>query len=517
MRQGYSMVWSGWQGDAPSDGGNLRLEAPIVAGATGPSREEFVFDHLRSPVTVELTYPVATGAEAAATITVRARESDARGTAPGLGIKFVSPTWIEITRPQGFDAGAIYEIIYTARDPRVMGLSFASVRDLVSFLRYSAADPGGRPNPLARNGQIETVRAIGFGISQSGRFLRDMLYQGHHLDEAGRPVFDAAWPHIAGARRGFFNARFAQPGRYSRQHEDHVYPGDQFPFTYGTTSDPLSGKTDGVMARCAASNRCPRIFHTDTDTEGFQARASLLMTTPDGKPLRLPSNVRAYYLAGVPHFNAPNLAAMPVANCAVSNNPLHAGPAMRALLEALQAWLADGTLPPESRYPNLADGTLVPPEGAVGFPNLPGLSQFGTVNRVHLIDHTTNPPSKGAAYPAFVPKVDGDGHALGAIRLPMIEAPRASYLGWNLRAAGYSAGALCSLTGSTVPLPANAAAANAAGDKRQPLDARYPSAEAYVQAVEQAAMKLAEARLLLPEDVEASVAAARSGKLAKLP
>jgi hypothetical protein len=518
MRQGYTLAWSGWQGDAPTAGGLLRLEAPVLAGVTGPSREEFVFDHVRSPVTVELTYPVAAGGESGATLTVRAREPDARATPPGLDFKFVSPTRIEISRPPGFDAGAIYELVYTARDPMVTGLSFAAIRDLVSFLRYGVTDPAGLPNPLARNGQIEIARAIGFGISQSGRLLRDFIYQGHHLDEAGRPVFDGLWPHIAGARRGFFNARFAQPGRYSRQHEDHLYPGDQFPFTYGATTDPLSGRTDGVLARCTAASRCPRIFHTDTDTEGFQARAWLLTTAPDGAPLRLPANVRAYYLAGLPHFSAPNIVAMPTANCAAYNNPLHAGPAMRALLEALQAWLVDGIAPPESRYPSLADGTLIAPEAAkADYPALPGIASMGVVNRVHLVDHAVMPPLKGAAYPTLLPTLDSDGHALGALRLPAIEAPRATYLGWNLRGTGYAAGALCSLTGSTIPLPGNAATAAAARDTRRPLDARYPTPDAYVQAVEQAARKLAEARLLLPEDVESAITAARSGRLARLP
>ncbi|MFC7691761.1 alpha/beta hydrolase domain-containing protein [Paeniroseomonas aquatica] len=224
LRQGYTLAWVGWQADLPP-GGGLRLAAPVVPGVTGPSREEFLFDHRQSPVTVPLTYPAA-GPEGA-TLTVRAQAGDARQTPPGLGFRFLDPQRVEITRPEGFDAGALYELIYTARDPVVQGLAFAAVRDVATFLRRDRSEA----NPLAAAAGARPAvdRAVLAGISQSGRFVRDYLYQGFNEDEAGRQVFDAMLAHIPGTRRTFTNARFAQPSRNPTPHGDRLYPADQSP------------------------------------------------------------------------------------------------------------------------------------------------------------------------------------------------------------------------------------------------------------------------------------------------
>ena len=133
----------------------------------------------------------------------------------------------------------------------LMGLAFASTRDVIAFLRREATDAAGNPNPLAPGGEPAIEHAYALGISQSGRFLRDLLYQGFNEDEQGRIVFDGIVPHVAGSRKMFTNARFAQPGRYARQHEAHLTPGDQFPFTYGVLTDPITGKTDGILRRAA--------------------------------------------------------------------------------------------------------------------------------------------------------------------------------------------------------------------------------------------------------------------------
>src|SRR5690606_21404782 len=186
-----------------------------------------------------------------------------------------------IERPAGFEGGAIYEFIYEARDPIVMGLGFAAMRDAISFLRYETADRDGTPNPLLVEGRLPTW-AISLGISQSGRTLRDMLYQGFNADLEGRIVFDGMHPDIAGSRKTFTNYPFSQPGRWQRQHEDHLFPGDQFPFTYGILTDPLSGRTDGILARCLETDTCPKIVHTDGEAELWQARASLVVTDPLG-------------------------------------------------------------------------------------------------------------------------------------------------------------------------------------------------------------------------------------------
>lgn len=503
MRAGYTVVWSGWQHDVAPGGDAIGLQAPVLPGVTGTSREEFLWDNTANPAGWTLTYPVAEPAQA--TLTVRNREDDLRQTPPGLSWRMLDPRRIEVTRPDGFDAGALYEFIYTARDPVAGGMGFAAVRDLVSFLRRD----GG---PLARGGAPEASHAYAVGVSQSGRFLKDMLYQGFNDDEAGRPVFDAMLPFISGARRSYTNARWSQPGRFSRQHEDHTYPGDGFPFTYGTTTDALTGATDGLLARCEATHTCPAVMQVDTDSEAYQARAALLVVDTRGNHLDLPPNVRAYMLSGLPHSATPGLVSGHQAACVMPSNPLHPGAAMRALLTALDAWVREEVRPPTSRYPMLAHGTLVPP-GPDAFPHLPGVPYAGLVNRATDVRRDRQPPVPGRPYPLFVPRVDGDGHAIAGIRLPEIEAPMATYAGWNLRAPGYAEGELCSLTGSAVPLPVIATA----GDPRLPLSLRYPHPDSYPMAVRRAAEGLVAERLMLREDADAAVDAARAGTLARLP
>ena len=250
LSEGYTVAWIGWQGDI-APGGGLRIEVPAVPDVSGRSREEWVFDHVRSPVQAELTYPAADPDPAKARLTVRARVGDPRATPSDLSFRFLDPRTIEIVRPQGFDGSALYELTYGARDPKVMGLGLAAIRDVAAFLRRD----GSAQNPLAADGRSGIDHAIAVGISQSGRVLRDVLYLGFNEDEAGRIVFDGMLPYIAGSRRSFTNARFAQPSRNPAPHTDRLYPADQFPFAYAVTTDALTGRRDGLL--CAAGSRTP--------------------------------------------------------------------------------------------------------------------------------------------------------------------------------------------------------------------------------------------------------------------
>lgn len=506
LRQGYTLVWVGWQADvAPGQG--LRLAAPVVPNVTGLSREEFLFDHRRSPVTVPLTYPAAT--TEGATMTVRARAEAARQAPADLTFRFLDPMQVEITRPAGFDAGALYELIYTAKDPVVQGMAFAAVRDVAAFLRREK----GERNPLA-SGQRGTVdQAILTGVSQSGRFVRDYLYLGFNEDEAGRQVFEAMLPHIPGTRRSFTNARFAQPGRNPTPHADRHYPADQFPFTYAATEDHLTGRRDGLMVRCRATNTCPRIMQTDSEYEFWGARASLLVTDTRGNHLELPSDVRAYLMTGHPHYAAAQAVAERIDRCALPVNPLQAGAPMRALLAALEAWLREGVEPPASRYPSRAAGTLVPAAGL--YANLPLLGYRGEVGPAQLVDNTVVPPVVKGEYAVLLPRVDADGNAIGGVRGPVIEVPKATYTGWNPRAKGFAPGALCYNTGAAVPFAATRAE-RAANDPRPAVEERYPTPAAYRDAVQAAAARLVAERLLLPADAAAIAAAAEADTLARL-
>jgi len=383
-----------------------------------------------------------------------------------------------------------------------MGLGLAATRDLISFLRHGAAGAADAPNVLA--GRID--RAMAFGQSQSGRYLHDLLYYGFNSDESGRAVFEGLMPHLAGGKKTFTNFRFSQPGRSAYQHADTLYPGAEFPFTYPVTTDPLTGKTDGMLARCLADGNCPKIIKTDTELEFYQGRASLVVTDAKANPLTMPENVRLFLLSNLQHAAPLNAKSALTATCSYPSNPLYAGPPLRALLVALDGWITEGTLPPASRYPSRADGTLAEPNGAVvGFPAIRGVSYPARINQAAVVDHTMMPPVRGAAYPAFVPKTDADGRDIAGLRLPTLEAPIATHTGWNLRKAGFGEGELCDNTGSMLPFAKTRDEREKNGDPRLSLAERYPNPGDRRAAIERVARKLVQDRLLLEDDVQGFV------------
>jgi hypothetical protein len=508
--KGYTMAWIGWQADIPSQPGQLALAAPVLPNVTGPVRDEFIFDHLRSPATQTLSWPIAD--PASLTVTVRQRWDAPRETPAGLAIRATGAQTVEITRPaSGFDAGALYEVRYAGRDPAVLGMGFAATRDVVAFLRQDAT----AANPLAVNGRNPMQRAIGFGVSQSGRFLRDFLYLGFNEDLRGGKVFDALMPHIAGARRMATNVRFGNPGRNARHPQDPVWQADLFPFTYETLTDPLSGRRDGLMQRCRSTQTCPRVMQTDSEHEWWASRASLLVTDLAGNHLDLPADVRAYMIAGTPHFADPADRIKRAPTMALPVNPMHAGAPMRALLVAMQAWITEGTEPPASRVPVRAHGTLV--SAAQALPaNNPVLPYAAIYTGAAFTDASVFPPKVLGTYAVFVPRADADGMAIAGIRMLPLAVPRATYTGWNPRAPGYGAGTLFPLQGAVVPFAATQVERVAAGDTRPSLAERYPDQAAYLAAVRAAAAEAVSERLLLPEDAQRAIDAAAQDRLAKL-
>ncbi len=301
---GFAVVQVGWQGDLTATETNIVPFLPVAknpngSSVVGPSVEEFIFNDDEAVSQVDLTYATVALLPALATFTVRTKQGARRVPLEESDWGFINERQLRINRPPGLDGGAIYEILYLAKDPIVMGLGFAATRDVISFLRYEITDGEGNPNPLMSVGLPNT--AISLGVSQSGRFLRDMLYLGFNEDLGGRIVFDGLHPNIAGSRKTFTNYQFAQPGRWQKQHEDHFFPGDQFPFTYATVYDPIRDRADGLLVRCSASNTCPKIVHSDGEAEIWQARSSLIVTDPVGEHVDLPDNVRAYLIAGTRH------------------------------------------------------------------------------------------------------------------------------------------------------------------------------------------------------------------------
>ncbi|HKX39879.1 MAG TPA: alpha/beta hydrolase domain-containing protein [Burkholderiaceae bacterium] len=520
LRQGHTLVWVGWQGDIALDGTgkNLGMALPIAhdrsgGSIAGRSVEEIVFDVPGNVGTLPLSYPAATLDPSRAELTVRARPDAPPTVLAPPEWRYTNASEIEIRRPAAFDAGAIYQFDYEARDPRPMGLGMAAVRDVVSFLKSADADAAGTPNPLA---DIAPRVSVAIGISQSGRLLRDFVWQGFNAAPGGGRVFDGVMPTIAGSRKTYTNVRWAQPGRYARQHEDHWFYGDQFPFGYATLTDPLTGRSDGIDARCRVDATCPKIIHLDSNLEYWQARASLVVTDGAGHDVALPDDVRVYLMSATQHVSA----ATPAAGiCQLPNNPARQSSTYRALMTRLIAWARDGEAPPASRYPTVAAGTLVAPQrAAMGFPDLAalGLAPPTVWNELNPVDHTVFPPrvDRSRRYTVLVPRTDADGHDLAGIRVPDIEVPLATHTGFGLRKAGYAEGALCGLNGSYLPLAASAQERAAKHDPRLSIAERYPTRAAYVQKVRAAAERLRVDGLILDEDVTRLVeGAAREQRL----
>jgi len=332
------------------------------------------------------------------------------------------------------------------------------------------------------------------------------VHLGFNQDLAGRQVFDGILPVVAGSRRTCVNWQFAQAGRYSRQHEDHSYGDDQFPFSYPTLSDPISGRSSGILQRARDAGVCPKVLHLDTESDFWQARSSLIVTDTNGADIAMPEEVRIYTVSGVPHAAFRPLT-KPVMQ--LPDNRLGYGAFMRALLVALFEWVEHGTAPPDSRFPSRAVGTLVPlAEARRTFPRLPEVKFPNVLNELRLRDHSVEPPSESTAYPVFVQSTDGDGNALGGIRHPLLAAPLATHVGWSLRASGYGEGELFTVQGSMIPFAQTEAERERASDPRPSLEARYTSRDAWAARLAEAVHRLVAERLLLAEDGDRVVAAA---------
>jgi hypothetical protein len=540
FRRGYTLAWAGWQADLLPGGDRFLLDVPVATDkgrpVTGPVRVEYIVDRpgiktlpLSSRASTR-SHPAASRDTRKASLTRRRYPGDPRipiahdqwmfaRTETGMGLDAVGaetaivPSSTHIHLPGGFEPGWIYELVYTGSEPLVLGLGHVAVRDFVAFLKSGRPDSAGNPNPAG--GPIE--KAYGWGRSQTGRCIRDFIHRGFNADAAGRKVFDGLLPHVAGAGRMWLNHRFANViVAAGQQYEDHENPADQFPFSYARSSDHLTGRTDAI---CKRPETDPLIMHSQTATEYWQRRGSLVHTDTQGNDLAQPESVRIYLWASSQHFADPLLKTATNAGvCQNVQNVVWTSMLFRALLDNMDAWATKGTAPPASRMPSRRDGTLVDIAAwRKGFPEIPGVMTPAEPSGLELLDFgqladsgiLDEPPRRtGKHYAVLVPASDKDGNDIAGVRAPMVQAPLATYTGWNLRMRGHGHGAMHEFTGSTIPFAETASERSQTRDPRKSIAERYPDAAAYQRAIGEAARILVAERLMLEEDVERCIAAA---------
>jgi hypothetical protein len=523
LREGYVLLWLGWQFDVPQQEGLMRLMTQTAHDTDGPIeglvRSDFV---VREPVPHHsladrnhIAYPAADPTSAENVMTVREARETPRRTIDRDQWTFARvedgeliPDATQVHLRGAFQPGRIYEVVYAAQDPPLVGLGPAAVRDMTSYLKHGVAD-----DLSIAAGDID--RAHGFGISQSGRFLRTFLYYGFNEDEEHRRVFDGIFAHVAGGGRGSFNHRFAQPSRDAHPFMNFLYPTDIFPFTGREQVDQETGLRDGLLTHRLKPQHWPKIFYTNSAYEYWGRAASLIHTTVDGtKDVPPVDNVRIYMFAGTQH--GPGRFPPQRTSGQQLSNPTDYRWLLRRLLRTMDDWVADDVSPPDSRYPRLDEGTLVPLD-SLGFPPLPGVGRPTRMHAAYRADYgptfyshgvvTYQPPRIGAAFPTLVPAVDADGNERSGVRLPGHSVPLATYTGWNLFNREYGPqGELASMVGSYIPFPTTETTRADAQDPRRSIKARYGNREDYVELVRNAALELTSDGFLLDEDLDAVVA-----------
>ncbi|CAF1021432.1 unnamed protein product [Adineta ricciae] len=519
LKQGYTIVWSGWDPSVPSTGDSnlLRIYVPIARNSdgtsvTGPVYEYIVFDN---PISTSYmtSYHTSSTDTSTATLTVKYHLTDTPIAIPSMNWTWTSSNTIALLPLNTpFQQSAIYELTYTAKDPYVAGIGFAATRDFVSFLRSKRPD-----NPLA--GGIN--RVISWGASQAARYMNDFLSLGFNQDCQGKQIFDGTFNWMGAGNGVGLNYRFAQPQRTERNRQDHLYPEAVFPFTYTILRDPLTGKIDGRNARCMRTRTCPKVMNVNSANDYWVKAASLLHSDLGGNDLPDPPNVRFYLISGTQHADPSPPGSQGI--CQQFGNTLDATPILRALFVTLDQWL-DGIRPPPSLTPSRSNGTAtfsdITHHSSLGigrvsqrslrWPTIPNVLYTGLITIRNLFNFGSNysqgflsinpVQSTGKYYSSFVSKVNEDGNEIAGIRLPPISVPVATYTGWNHRRNDYGGDDGCEAIGAVIPFAPDLATRMAKGDTRLSLVERYEDHDAYVAAVTVATTTLVNQRLLLPTD-----------------
>lgn len=546
--EGHISLVSGWQGDVTATPSNQTIQVPVARNrdgspVTGPVLARFSdlppgtntasirigslgtgFYAPASLDTSRATLTYHTGEDTSGKINGGGKVppgewafADCRTTAfPGTA----DPT--RICLKNGFDPARLYDLVYTAKDPLVLGIGFAATRDIVDFFRHAAADASGTANPVA--GKV--THGVALGTSQSGNFLKTFVHLGFNEDAAGRAVFEGILPYIAG-RQLAMNVRFAAPGGAAGLYE----PGSEPVLWWGKYTDTARGRKEGsLLARCTVTKTCPKVIEAFGATEFWGLRMSPGLVGTDAKrDIALPDNVRRYYMPGTNHGGGQGgfqVAQSASGRCGLPQNPNPMSDTHRALTMALIEWVTRGTAPPPSRYPTLAENQLAPSATVMAsFPKIPGVT-IPQIN--HVLDYdlgpafhyadisgviVAQPPTIKRVVPLLVVRVNEDGNEIAGVASPLLQAPLGTYLGWNVTASGFFQGQICGFSGGYVPFAVTRADREKSGDPRRSIEERYGTQEGYACTVRRAAESLVRDRFLLREDADRQIAAATKSQI----
>lgn len=524
---GFTYLVTGWINEIEPRDGRIRLHAPVVGSAanpvTGPVRYEISVSETDNNVNIagggHLAYAPAQTDFADATLTQRLYQSDPRIPVEREDFSLTLNAVADSNQPRislhvdgGLQPGYLYELIYEAKNPVLAASGMTGIRDMVSLLRYG----GAAQSDLSGLGLPEIDHAVAWGISQSGRLLRQFVYDGFNADRDGRIVFDGVIPVISGGGYGMFNHRFAMPTRTNGHHSNYLFPNDRFPFTYGPSTDPYTGRTDSILGKARQTNTVPRVMHIQTSNEYWLRAGSLPHTNPQGTAdAQIPDEVRFYTIGGSQHGSRDGRV-RPASGGQLPDNPNLWSPISESLIVAMYDWVAEGVQPPDSRYPRIADGTLVPSHvdgeinraawNALSGVNHPG-SMYQPVHTEYgdrwesdgIIDR--HPDYSDHSYQALVPAVDSDNNDRpdSTVLPPLTSVPLGTFVPWNLRAPSNGAEAsLARLRGGYIPFPENEDVARQARDPRNSISELYRSYDDYYGQYEAATDALIEAGFLLP-------------------
>ena len=526
MRRGFTVIWVGWEGDLIPVSHQMYMEAPIAEGVTGVVRNFSLVRDGEKTIPIGLwghrpyepANPDDPGLELIRQQPNKIDGSEETEVFPRERWRFAreengevvpDPTYLYCA--DGFPGG-VYRLVYEAKDPPVLGLGFAAIRDMISYAKYNEDCP------------FPVKYGVSIGRSQTGRFQLDYLYTGVNGDEEGRKALDGVMPHTGGAGRGSFNVRFGQPTTGANHFAATLYPVDMFPFTAEVQTDPHTGRTAGLYDRNENPDHLPKVFHVNTGWEYWARGNSLLHTSIDGRRDSPEAPHERHYYFSCTQHSVEMTPFPPAEDTRLPKSMIYRGNfqdyhfALRALVMRMVEWIRDGATPPESRVPKYERRNIVHPK-ELAFPDIrhmgapgdamfyePWVLDYGPRFYDEGIVDNEPPVRTGESYPALVSTVDDNGNEVAGVPTLELVAPIATYTPWRRIDYPNSLTAMTDyFTGAVIPFPRNDEEKSRFGDPRPAISSLYPSKDDFLREARSRARDLVRDGFLLDDDIDDAV------------